>query len=40
MEPTARMDLLDRVGEDLRHSLQGLERERQQLLALVGELNG
>ena len=39
MEPTARMDLLARVGEDLRHSLQGLERERQQLLALVGELN-
>ena len=39
MEPTARMDLLARVGEDLRSSLQGLERERQQLLALVGELN-
>ena len=39
MEPTARMDLLARVGEDLRHSLREHEQERQQLLALVGELN-
>ena len=39
MEPTARMDLLARVGEDLRHSLREHERERQRLLGLVGELN-
>ena len=39
MEPSARMDLLARVGEDLRHSLRDHEQERQQLLALIGELN-
>ena len=39
MAPTARIDLLARVGEDLRHSLREHEQERQQLLALVGELN-
>ena len=39
MEPSARMDLLARVGEDLRHSLRDHEQERQQLLALISELN-
>jgi len=39
MDSKARMDLLSRVSEDLRKSINDVEDERRSLMALVGELN-
>ena len=39
MESKARMDLLSRVSEDLRKSVDDVENERRSLMALIGELN-
>jgi predicted transcriptional regulator len=39
MDSKARMDLLSRVSEDLRKSIDDVENERRSLMALVGELN-
>ena len=39
MDSKARMDLLSRVSEDLRKSVDDVENERRSLMALVGELN-
>ena len=39
MDSKARMDLLSRVSEDLRKSVEDVENERRSLMALVGELN-
>jgi predicted transcriptional regulator len=39
MNSKARMDLLSRVSEDLRKSINDVEDERRSLMALVGELN-
>ena len=39
MDSKARMDLLSRVSEDLRNSINEVEDERRSLMALLGELN-
>jgi predicted transcriptional regulator len=39
MNSKARMDLLSRVSEDLRKSVDDVENERRSLMALIGELN-
>ena len=39
MESKTRMDLLSRVSEDLRKSVDDVENERRSLMALIGELN-
>ncbi|MEC7686769.1 MAG: helix-turn-helix domain-containing protein [Candidatus Thermoplasmatota archaeon] len=39
MDSKARMDLLSRVSEDLRKSVDDVENERRSLMALMGELN-
>ena len=39
MDSKARMDLLSRVSEDLRKSVDDVEDERRSLMALMGELN-
>ena len=39
MDAKARMDLLSRVSEDLRNSINEVEDERRSLMALLGELN-
>ena len=39
MDSKARMDLLSRVSEDLRNSINEVEDERRSLKALLGELN-
>ena len=39
MDSRARMDLLSRVSEDLRKSVDEVEDERRSLMALMGELN-
>ena len=39
MDSKARMDLLSRVSEDLRNSVDDVENERRSLMALMGELN-
>ena len=39
MDSRGRMDLLSRVSEDLRHSIDEVESERRSLMALMGELN-
>ena len=39
MGSKARMDLLSRVSEDLRKSVDDVENERRSLMALIGELN-
>ena len=39
MDSRARMDLLSRVSEDLKQSIDEVESERRSLMALMGELN-
>ena len=39
MDSRGRMDLLSRVSEDLRNSIDEVESERRSLMALMGELN-
>ena len=39
MSSKVRMDILSRVSEDLRKSVDDVENERRSLMALIGELN-
>ncbi len=39
MDSRARMDLLSRVSQDIKHSIDEVESERRSLMALMGELN-